>query len=68
MRVFSIKAVDRGTIFEVATVDSAKQALIQYLDALDRYNCAWVSDQSEGDIQIDELVRLAQDDSEPGKR
>ena len=59
MQVYLVKAAERGRAVEVATVDSAKQAVIHYLDALGQYGRAWVSDASGNDILIDDLVNLA---------
>lgn len=59
MRVYFVKAAQNGSTVDVATVDSAKQAMVQYLDAIDQYERAWVSDGSGSEMLIDDLARLA---------
>jgi hypothetical protein len=58
---YSIKAVDlNGQIVQVAVVDTAKQAMSKYLDALEVHHRAWVLDESNGaDLNIDQLAWLA---------
>jgi hypothetical protein len=60
VQVYLVKAAANGDIVDIATADSAKLAMIRYLDAVDQYDRAWVSDDSGKDILIDDLVRLAQ--------
>jgi hypothetical protein len=59
MRVYSIRAVDKGAVIDIATVYTARQAIVQFLDALERHERAWVNDGPGRDMSIDELARLA---------
>ncbi len=63
MRIYFIKAAEHGAVIDVATADSAKRAMIHYLDALHQYDRAWVSDGSGNDIAIDHLAQLANEES-----
>lgn len=60
--MYFVKAVDHGRDIDVATVDTAKQAVIKFLDALDQYNRVWVSDEAGNDLSMDDLTRLAQEE------
>jgi len=59
MGIYVIRAVDKGAAIDIATVDTARQAIVKFLDALERHERAWVNDGSGHDMSIDELARLA---------
>ncbi len=60
MAIYSIKGVDEGErVVDVAAADTAKLAVTKFIDALEQYRRAWVSDQTGADVSMDDLVQLA---------
>jgi len=58
---FAIGAVNqRGLIVNVATVGSAKLAILRFLDAREEYERVWISDEFGRVVTFDELVCCAQ--------
>lgn len=62
MPIYLVRAVERGSIIDVATVDTARVAIIKFLDAADQYSRTWVCDHEGHDIVFDELVRRAEEE------
>lgn len=60
MAAFEIGAIDeRGLVVSVATVATAKLAIVKFLDAREQYERAWISDDAGNVLTFDQLVRRA---------
>ena len=62
MPTYLVRAVDRGSIVDVIAVDTARLAIIRFLDAADQYPRVWVCDEDGNDVVFDELIRRAEEE------
>ena len=64
MRAYELSAANGdGSAITLVTTDTAAEALRKYRGALERYKRAWVTDENGTDIDIDELIALAQEEA-----
>ncbi len=63
MRVYRINAVGKeGRAIVLGTADTASHALAHIRDALGDYPRAWVTDETDMDVSLPELMRLAEEE------
>lgn len=67
MRVYRINAVNKdGRAIVLGTTDTASQALNNIRDALGDYPRAWVTDETDLDVSLVELMRTTQEEQRNG--
>lgn len=62
MRKYEIRAVNGGEVVNIATADTASEALIKVIDARAQYRRAWVKDETGRDVSLSELSARADDE------
>jgi hypothetical protein len=62
--VYLVKALEQGSVLNIATTDSAGAAIAKFLDAADHYSRAWVCGEDGNHLVFDELVRRAQEETD----
>ena len=61
VRVYRLNAADKeARVVVLGTADTANQALQHLLEAIAVYPRVWVTDESDSDIPMAELIRLSQ--------
>jgi hypothetical protein len=68
VRVYRINAVNKdGRAVVLGTTDTASQALSRVRDALGDYPRAWVTDETDLDVSLVELVHTSREEQKNGQ-
>jgi hypothetical protein len=60
--VYTIEAFDECGAVELGSANTAKEAVLKFLDAVGQHNRVWVNDEAGNELAFDELVRRAEEE------